>query len=119
MAELGITSQTLTATTAIVKMAGDMDSGNFDTLEDEFNKILESGVVGVVIEISGLDSLSSAGIGAIINLSRVLEERKGKLVVAAARPKIVGLLEMLDVREVLTLAETAENARKIITSLKL
>lgn len=118
MAELDITSQTVTGVTAIVKMTGDMDSGNFELVEDEFNKLLESGVIGVVLDVSGLDSMSSAGIGAIVNLSRILEERKGKLLVAAARPKIVGLLEMLGAQESLALIETAEQARKMIASLK-
>lgn len=118
MADLEITTQTITGVTAMTKLSGDMDTGNFDLLEDEFNKLLDSGILGLVLEISGLDSLSSAGIGAILNMSRVLETRKGKLIVAAARPKIVGLIEMLDLRELVTMTDTADQARKIVSSIR-
>lgn len=116
MAEFTVVSQTLTATTAITKLAGDMDNSSFDVLEDEFNKLLESGTLGVVLDISALDSVTSSGVGAILNMTHVLASRKGKLIVAAARPKILGTLEMLGLLEALNLADTADTAKKMMTS---
>lgn len=116
MAEFSVSSQTITAKTAVTKLSGEMSNDSFDMLEDEFNNLLESGVLGVVLDISGLDSMTSSGLGALINMSHVLAARKGKLVVAAARPKIVGGLEMLGLEESLILADTAEAAKKMVTS---
>lgn len=116
MAEFSISSQTITAKTAVTKLAGEMNNDSFDMLEDEFNNLLESGVLGVVLDISGLDYVTSSGLGALINMSQVLAARKGKLVVAAARPKFVGGLEMLGLEEALILADTAEAAKKMVTS---
>lgn len=118
MAEFEVNSQTITSVSALTKITGEMDSDNFDVLEDEFNKLLESGVLGLVLDLSGVDALSSAGIGAIINMSRLLEARKGRLVVAAMRPKLVGLIEMLGLGEALTIMDTADQARKTIASIK-
>lgn len=118
MGELEIGSQTITSHTAVTALRGDMDSGNFSLLEDEFNKLLESGVLGVVLDLSGAESLSSAGVGAILNMSRLLEARKGKLVLAAAKPKLVGTLELLGLQDALNMADTAEQAKKTIASIK-
>lgn len=118
MAELSVSSQTITNATVVVKMAGDMDSGNFGLVEEEFNKLLDSGIRGIVLDLSEVDMLSSSGIGAFIDVSRLLETRKGRLILAAARPKIAGLLEMLGVEESFAIVDTAEQARKMIASIK-
>ncbi len=118
MAEFNLGSQPLTSATAVTKMAGDLNADNFDQLEDEFNKLLESGVLGLILDLSGLDSVSSAGLGAIVNMSRVLADRKGKLVVAVPRPKIQGLLDMLGLEGALTVADSMEQARRLISSIR-
>ena len=118
MGELEIGSQTITSHTAVTTLKGEMDSGNFGLLEDEFNKLLESGVIGVVLDLSGAEGLSSAGIGAILNMSRLLGSRKGKLVLAGAKPKLAGTLEMLGLQDALQVADTAEQAKKMIASIK-
>ena len=118
MAELTIGSQTITNCTAVTTLAGEMDEGNFGLLEDEFNKLLESGVTGLVLDVSGLDGVTSAGIGALLNMSQLLEAKGGKLIVTAAKPEILGIVEILGLRETLSLADTAEQAKKLIASVK-
>ena len=112
MADLNVSSQTLSANAAVVKLEGALDTGNFDALEDEFSKILESGISGVVLDISGLEAFSSSGLGAIINLARILASRDGKLVVAAPRPGVEGTLELLGVRDALSIVDSVDAARK-------
>ena len=118
MAELSVHSQAINSSTAVTKLSGEMDANNFDVLEDEFNKLLESGIAGLVLDLSGLDAASSAGIGAVLNMSHLLAARKGKLVAAAARPKVLGTLEMLGLQEALAMADTAEAAKKMVAALK-
>ncbi len=118
MPGLSISSQTITGVTAVTKMTGEVKAVDFDLVEDEFNKILGSGVLGLVLEISGLDDLSSACLGAFVNMARALADRKGRLVIAAPRPKILGLIEMLGLSESLTIADTPEQARKLISSIR-
>jgi Anti-anti-sigma regulatory factor (antagonist of anti-sigma factor) len=118
MAELKITSQTLTASTAVCKLEGDLDGGNFDLLEDEFNKLLESGVLGVVMDLSALESFASSGLGAIVNMAIVLRARGGKLIAASLRPGVLGTIEMLGVQEALSVADSLDAARKAIASVK-
>jgi Anti-anti-sigma regulatory factor (antagonist of anti-sigma factor) len=118
MAEFTASSVTLTGCTAVVSLAGDLGESDFEALEEEFNKLLESGVLGLVVDASGLESTTSAGLGAVINLSRLLAAKNGKLILAALKPKIAGTIEMLGLNDTVELADTAEHAKKIIASIK-
>lgn len=118
MEEFTVSSQTITPSAAVVRLAGDMDLNAFDLVEDEFSRLLESGVKGVALDLGGLGSLSSSAIGAIIDLNRLLAEREGKLVLAGARPDTAGLLEMLGLGEAFAFADNVEAARKTISAIK-
>ena len=118
MTDFTINSQTVTASVAVTKMAGDMAGEYFDMLEDEFNRLLESGIRGLVLDFAGVDALSSAGLGAIINMSHILADRNGKLFVAAPRPKVLGVIEMLGLTEVITIVDSPEQAKKMASSIR-
>ncbi len=91
---------------------------NFEVFEDECNKVLESGVLGLVLDLSGMESLTSAGVGAIVNLSNILKSREGRLVVASPGPRIMNGFKLLGLTEVMTIVATADEARKIVASVK-
>lgn len=117
--ELTVVSQTITASTVVVKLSGGVDGANYPSLEDGINQMLESGVLGLVLDVTGLESISSAGLGAIVHLSTTLADRKGKLIVVVSDEKTEGLLDLLGLSETLTLAKTPEAARKALAALKL
>ncbi|GEM_PF-3015754 len=119
MADFTMASQPLTHNTAIFKMGGDMTTASFAALEDEFNKILDNGILGMIVDVSALESITSSGLGAIVNLSQIMNDRNGKAVIAAPRPKILGLVELLGIQDKIVVAETLEQARKMIAALKL
>lgn len=114
MAEFSLTTQSITSTVVVTRLQGDMDDIAFDSIEDEFSKLLDSGVLGVVLDLSGLESVTSAGLGAIINMARILEFRHGRLVAAAPRPGVLGTIEMLGIQDALPLEETADAGRKAV-----
>jgi anti-anti-sigma factor len=116
MAELRIQSQTLTGNTVLCKIAGDVNGENFDTLEGECNTLIESGVVGVLADLTGLQSVTSAGLGALLNLGQVLSSRGGRLVCAGAGPGVLRTVEMLGIQEALTLQDTPDAGRKALAA---
>jgi anti-anti-sigma factor len=117
MAALTITGKTLTSKTVICALAGDLGASGFDPLEDEFEKYLNAGVLGIVMDLSGLDSLASSGLGAILNMSRILKERNGRLILASPKPEILGTIEMLGLQEAVPLTANLNDARKLLSGL--
>ncbi len=116
MAEFGIISQTITNKIAVLRLSGAMDDEAFDKMEDEFGKMLESGVLGVIIDLSGIESVSSDGLGTLLNLATVLKTRSGKLAAGGASPEIADTIALLGIGELLGYEETTDAARKAVTA---
>lgn len=110
MTELRIRSHPVNDRVAMVHMAGTLDADNFNIMEDEFNRLLESGVRGVGMDLSEMRSISSAGLGALVNMTSVLRERNGAFIVTAPSESVDGLLDILGMREVLQMARTRDEA---------
>lgn len=118
MAEFSVTTQTLTAASALCRAAGTLDALGFEAMEEEFGKLLASGVKAIILEASGLENMTSAALGAILNLDRLVRQREGMLVLTRLKPANEGLLEMLGLHETLLIAESPEEARKMIANVR-
>ncbi len=116
MAQFSVSTQTLNATSALCRAGGEVDANGFEMLEEEFGKLLGSGVTSLILELSALENMTSAALGSIVNMSRTLSARGGALVLAQLSPENGGLLDMLNLREVLTVADSPEAARKMISN---
>lgn len=117
MTEFSAVIQTITSSSAIIRLAGDMDTNSFERMEEEFNRALESGLLGVILDLTALDSITSSSLGAIINLSQTLEDRKGKLFVTVPKPNVLELVRMLGLAESLTI-ESLDKAKNMAASLR-
>ncbi|MDR1613301.1 MAG: STAS domain-containing protein [Planctomycetota bacterium] len=118
MAELRIISQPLKEHTWMTSLAGRMDASNFNVIEDEFNRLLESGAKGVAIDVSDLEAVSSSGLGALINLHALLKERGGKLVMFSLPESLVGLADLLGVGDALLTVPGRNDANRELESIR-
>lgn len=116
MAEFAISTQTMTSQSAIMRLSGTLDDLAFDLLEDEFSKVLDSGVIGLVLDFAKVENITSDSLGAILNLGQVLKSRGGKMSLAAPVPEIKETIAMLGVEEALGLEETTDAARKVVVA---
>lgn len=118
-AAFSLVTQPISDSAALCRIAGKVDAHAFETLEGEFGKLLSGGVKALILEASGLEDITSAALGAIINMTRALEGRGGVLVLTLLRPGVEGLLDMLGVKESLVVADSLEAAKKRIASVAL
>ncbi len=100
MAELKITSFPISSNAGLVKISGQVDVNNYEQLEDELNRLIESGVNGIGVDASELESMSSAGLGALINLAILLRDRQGLFMMTNPRQDVLDLMELLGVKEI-------------------
>ncbi|MCC8181307.1 MAG: STAS domain-containing protein [Planctomycetes bacterium] len=116
MAELSINTQTITSTQGLMKISGEMTTENFRELEEGINAFVEAVVPFLLIDISELTAATSAGLGALVHLSVVLHDRSGKLVLAAPTEEVAVLLDLLKLDEVVPVAKTLEEGRKLLSA---
>ena len=114
MAQFSVSTQSLAATSALCKMGGEVDSTGFEMMEEEFGKLVGAGVQSLILELSALENVTAAALGSIINCDRLLKERGGGLILAVLSPANEGLLELLNLKDVLTVVGSVEAARKML-----
>ncbi len=118
MAAFSIKTSTVSAHSVVASLTGDMTQDNFDSLEGEFNSLLEAGIIGVVLDLTGVGSLTSAGIGAIINLGDTLRKRNGRLHTVLPGQESTAIITMLGLDDALGLTPSVEEGKRKVVNLK-
>jgi anti-sigma B factor antagonist len=94
----------------VTRLEGSATMDVSDDLQAHLMKLLETPASRVVVDLSGLDFVSSAGLGALVAAYRLSQESQGSLKVAAPRPAIRELLEMTRLSDILQVHDTLEEA---------
>jgi len=98
-------------TVLIARLAGEIDGSNAVELERALAQRLASSAHGLVLDLSEVSYLDSAGIELLFGLARSLGDRRQRLrlVVPDSSP-LRRVLEICDISSVAPMAETAEGA---------
>ena len=79
-----------------VTIRGRLDSQTAPTLEDHLAPLLDSpAVTALLLDLAGLEYISSAGIRAFVKARRALERRGGGLAVANVQPAVRKVFEIV------------------------
>ena len=85
-----------TGDTALLRLAGRFGYRAAADFERAASACLASGVTGVVIDLAGVDYLSSPGLRAIVSLAGTLQDRQGQVIVRGARDAVRVTLGLAD-----------------------
>ncbi len=99
----------------IFLLRGYIDAHTVIEFEKAVNSAIDEGVKQVVLDISGLSYISSAGIGAMMGLTRKLTQNGGDLILLSPTPKVMAILEGLGFTKIFKIANTEEEAREKLT----
>jgi anti-anti-sigma factor len=94
----------------VFELRGYIDAHTVIEFEKAVNAVVESGTKSIVLDISGLSYISSAGIGAMMGLARRLSQLGGDLVLLNPTQKVHAILEGLGFTKIFKIAETEEEA---------
>ncbi len=78
----------------LIKISGRLDSSNASKLEDLLTTVLDEGQKNLVIELSELDYLSSAGIRYLVGTLKECRKRGGDLRIASPSARVDEVLRM-------------------------
>lgn len=78
-----------------IYLKGDIYVEQADELFEVFNKIIEKSPREVVIDISGLKSISSSGIGKIVFLYKGLKKKNGKVRITGVNETIMQIFRVI------------------------
>lgn len=86
--------------TCLITLDGVPGEDDFDQIAAEFQTTLDTGSKRVVIELSTLQSPSTAVLGLLIDFGKSLAAEGGKLVLASPPRDILDLIELLGIKSV-------------------
>lgn len=93
----------------LVKVQGRVDSMNANQLGDALAEEIESGHVQIVLDLAGVDYMSSAGLREIVNALKKVKPH-GDLRIAQPTDRVLEVLEMAGLNTILKIFNTQTEA---------
>ena len=86
-----------------VALVGRLDTETAPSLDAELERILATQVKAIVFDLSGLDYISSAGLGALFRAQKAMKARLGEALIVNPQPqvqKVFDIVKAVDVKSV-------------------
>lgn len=93
--------------TCLIKLEGAPGDNDFDPIAAEFENAMDAGPTRIILDLSTLQSPSSALLGLFIDLGKSLAAKKGKLMLAAPSKEVLDLIELLGIKNVFAISAAA------------
>jgi anti-sigma B factor antagonist len=95
---------------AVLSVAGNVDAGTEQRFRDALASVLAHGVPRIVVDLSRVAFMSSAGIGVLMGVRRVLADAGGSLALASPHGEVAQVLSITGVAEVIPVAASVAEA---------
>ena len=94
----------------VLGLTGRLDPTTVAQVEERLGKIIEGGAQRIVLDLAGLDYISSAGLRVVLMGAKRVQLAGGKLVLCAAQSHVKEVLTISGFSSILTIVDTQEEA---------
>ena len=94
----------------MVAISGSLDSNTYIELEQKIALLLKEDLAGLIIDLKGLDYISSMGVSAMLKTKRLVSEKKGTFAMINVPASINEVFRIINVLGELPVLETIEEA---------
>jgi anti-sigma B factor antagonist len=105
-----ITREKLQNGIMLLTIKGFLDAHTYEEFESVLNELFEDNQYRIIVDISGLDYISSAGAGVFIGAIGTAQENDGNIVLMKPTPNVKEVFDLLGLSQIFTFAETREAA---------
>jgi len=109
-----IPSEAVAGDVLILIPEGRLDSGNAADAEADVLRHLDEGRSRIVLDLGGLDYISSAGLRLVLVAAKRLKQANGKLALCALRPHVREVFDISGFATILTIVETRNEAEAAV-----
>jgi anti-anti-sigma factor len=97
-----------------VELKGSIDSETYGQLENELNEIIDEKTKAVVLDMGGVNYISSMGIGVIMRLEKDLKSRNATFAMANLQPQVKKVFDALKVLPMISIFDDVSEADQYI-----
>ena len=94
----------------VLSVRGFLDAHTFEQLENIIQGLFEKGAYRLIIELSGLDYISSAGAGVFIGAIGTAQEHQGNIVLLNPSANVKEVFDLLGLSQIFTFCGTQDEA---------
>ena len=94
----------------IVKLSGKLDVNLSMSIESELEQLVDSGSNNIILELSGVEYLSSSGIRVLISIMRKIKDNNGRLVLSYITDIIKKILKTVELEDLFEVYENVDEA---------
>lgn len=102
--------------TIVVALDGSLDVQGAVELWDRVTPELDAKTPSLLIDLSSVDLITSAGIGALVRLLHRVQSLGGHIALFGPNPRVREVIEVVMLAEIFRLSDTAEEARQHLRS---
>jgi len=95
---------------SVIKVGGYIDTTTSSEVERALNSLLKQGRYNIIIDLSNVDYISSAGWGIFISEIKTIRENNGDLKLVGMIPDVYEIFELLEFHHILDVYDTVEEA---------
>ena len=112
MPEFQVTKQDMAQGITFLAVRGFLDAHTFEELDRIVGACFEAGKYRLVVDLSKLDYISSAGAGVFIGAIGTAQENDGNIILVKPSPNVKEVFDLLGLSQIFQFAETADAAAK-------
>lgn len=113
MTDFQISSQKIQDNIVAISMKGFLDAYTYGELEQVINGYFNQGIYKFVVDLSGVEYISSAGAGVFIGAVGVAQENQGNIVLVRPQPNVQEVFDLLGLSQIFKVTNNMESALKV------
>lgn len=94
----------------VARCQGEIDAHSFEELEDALNGAIEAGALYIIVDLSGVSYISSAGMGILIASQGELEDRGGGFALVNLVPAVAQIFSSAGFDDLFLITRSTDNA---------
>ena len=104
----------------LIKFQGQLDESNVDEKAKIIYKVIEENPKNLflIMDFSGLEYMNSKSIGYLTDWYGKISEGEGEIAVAAARPNVMDVLEVVGLTQLINFYDTVDEAKLAVLEAK-
>lgn len=110
MPAFNIEKEQLDNAVTLLTVTGFLDAHTFEKLEKAVNDLFDEGVYKLVVDLSGLAYISSAGAGVFIGAIGTAQENDGNIILMNPSPNVKEVFDLLGLSQIFSIRNTREEA---------
>lgn len=103
-------NQSITDSVVILAITGDLDSFSVAYLKEHLKKLFNNDQHRIIIDLSSVDFIDSAGLGHLVSCLKVCMHNSGDLLLAGPNDSIKDLLRITKLMDIFKVFDTVEDA---------